>query len=224
MSVVYSYCVLPVGHHPPATLIGLGNGPVTGHDVGHFTVWTSSEVSPPALDIAGIARHHDVVTAATTATPLPLRFGTWTLDHATLEARIGGMGDALDAALAATTGKVEMGLRMEGLQETASQDRALPTDGRGYLQALSRSQAQRRRRRELQDALVATITDGLGTLGTDVRVTYLDAPGLLSLAHLIARGEELAYRRRIEALAQTVGGVGRVHVTGPWPPYSFVTI
>jgi hypothetical protein len=221
VSGVYSYCVLPAGHHPPASLRGIDDVPVLGHDVGRFTVWTSTEQTPPTLDLERITRHHQVVAAAAAAsTPLPVRFGTWAPSHAALDTRIGNMSAALDEALAATSGRIEMGIRVEEAADTSSlPEEDAPVDGRGYLHALSRSHALRKARRESQDALVVRIREALGPLGASDRVSYLEAPGFVAIAHLIERHEESAYRNALASLANP-----RLHVTGPWPPYSFVSV
>jgi hypothetical protein len=227
MSGVYPYCVVRAGCHPPAGLKGLSDHLVEGRDIGPFTVWASPEPGPPRLDLEGISRHHAVVRAASdSGTPLPVRFGAWAPDHEALVRRIERHRGELEAALAAVQGRAEFGLTIEddgaATLETARSGKA-PEDGRAYMRELSRHYAGRRRYKERRDAVLESLRETLAELGLDERVRRLSPPGLLSVAHLVARSHEARYRALVEGFVREHARGIRVHLSGPWPPYSFVS-
>lgn len=227
MSGVYPYCVLAAGCHPPRGLRGLGGRLVEGGDIGPFTVWASPEPSPPRLDLEGISQHHGVVRAAShSGTPLPVRFGAWAPDHEALVRRIERQRGELEAALAAVQGRDEFGLTIEDDgAATLHKPRSgrTPEDGRAYMRELSFHYAGRRRYRERRDAVLASLRECLAELGLDERVHRLGPPGLLSVAHLVARRHEARYRALVRGFVREHSRGIRVHLSGPWPPYSFVS-
>ncbi|HUP53789.1 MAG TPA: GvpL/GvpF family gas vesicle protein, partial [Longimicrobiales bacterium] len=215
MSGVYPYCVVTAGCHPPPGLTGLGGRPVEGRDVEPFTIWTSAEASPPALDLEGITRHHDVVRAASeSVTPLPVRFGDWARDHSVLADRIRRRRGELEAALSAVSGCVELGIRLEhaSAEPEAGASVETPAGGRAYLRELSHVYVERRRRRGERDALLERLRAALTELTTDERVRYLRSPGLVSVAHLVARDCETRYRNSVAAFASEHDQAARVLV------------
>lgn len=226
MSGVYPYCVVAAGCHPPPDLTGLGGRPVEGRDVAPFTIWTSAEASPPALDLDGIRQHHEVVRAASeSVTPVPVRFGDWARDHSVLADRIRRRRGELEAALTAVSGCVELGIRLEHATADPEAEPGVSADaragGRAYLRELSHVYAERRRRRGERDALLKGLRAALTELTTDERVRYLQPPGLVSVAHLVPRDREARYRDSVAAFASEHDQAAQVFVTGPWPPYSF---
>jgi hypothetical protein len=224
MSGVYPYCIVEAGCHPPPGLTGLGGRPVEGRDVEPFTIWTSAEARAPALDLEGIRRHHEVVRAASeSVTPRPVRFGGWARDHSVLADRIRRRRGELEAALTAVFGCVELGVTLEhaSAEPESGVSGETPAGGRAYLRELSHVYAERRRRRAERDAMVERLRAALMELTTDERVRYLRPPGLVSVAHLVARDREARYRDSVAAFASEHDQAVRVLVTGPWPPYSF---
>ena len=227
MSGVYPYCVLTAGYDPPAGLRGLSDRPVEGRDIGPFTVWTSLEPSLPRPDLESISRHHAVVRAASDSeTPLPVRFGAWVPDHEALVRRIERHRGELEVALAAVQGRAEFGLTIEddgaATLGTAGSGK-VPEDGRAYMRELSCHYAGRRRNRERRDAVLESLRESLAELRLEERVRRLGPPGLLSVAHLVARSHEVRYRALVEGFVRERARGIRVHLSGPWPPYSFVS-
>lgn len=233
MSGFHPYCIVTAGCHPPQGLTGLDGASVHGFDVGRFTVWVSEERAAPPADLERVTAHHAVVAAAVAATTaLPVRFGSWVPSHEALAARIQESGDDLEAALASAAGRIEMGVSVrdvasppevpERRNAPRTVDGAYP-DGRSYLRALSRSYSVRHERRRQQDEVAAEIARRLAEVAPETRVQYPEPPALLSVAHLIARGDEARYRSLLAGLGRTPQYAGRLHVTGPWPPYSFAT-
>jgi hypothetical protein len=229
LSGVYPYCVVSAGRHPPAGLTGIGGRPVRGYDVGPFTVWASEEEVAPPVDLEGISTHHGVVSAAVAATTaLPVRFGSWAPSTAVLATRIEENRENLEAALASAAGRIEMGVAVDDAgvvpaQPVPTRVSGAYTDGRAYLRALSESYSLRHERRTKQEAVAAEIGRRLEALTHEVRVRYTDPPSLISVAHLIGREDEGRYRSLLADLAASRDYAGRMHVTGPWPPYSFAS-
>jgi hypothetical protein len=232
VSGVYAYCVLPTGRHPPPGLLGLDDRPVVGHEIEGLTTWISQSDAEPALDLDAVERHHRVVESAIAEDVVPLRFGAWQPDLSALEARIRRTRAELEAALELVRGRVEFGVRVREIAASApaqaepavraQADPAVPApSGKGYLRALSRREKQRAERRLEQDGLARRIREFLAELVVDERVSYLDAPEVVALAHLVNRPDEPYYQARIRSLIVGEAGGYILHVTGPWPPYSF---
>lgn len=225
MSGVYPYCIVATGHDPPAGLTGLDHSAVEGHAIGSLTVWASQRGERPSLDLERVTQHHEVVRrAAASTTPLPVRFGAWAPDRPTLLQRIDRSRDDLETALARVSGCVELGVTvLEASDASAAEATDDPApDGRDYLRGLSRIYAERRGRRERQDAVAEDVRALLDVVSRATRVRLLPPPGLVALAHLVAREDEMRYRGLLDSFTPNAGVECRVHVTGPWPPYSFV--
>jgi hypothetical protein len=203
---------------------------VRGLDIGRFTVWASEESAAPPADLERVTAHHAVVSTAVAATTaLPVRFGSWAPSRDALAARIEQNGDDLEAALASATGRIEMGVSVADAGAPAAGGgsprgaQGAFADGRAYLRALSRSYSVRHERRKQQDEIAAEIARRLAGLPHDTRVLYGEPPALLSVAHLIDRADEARYRSLLADLGSSLSHGGRLHVTGPWPLYSFAT-
>jgi len=225
---LHPYCIVPAGHEPPSGLAGLFGKPVRPLGAGPFLVWASEAETPPRQDLDSISAHHAVVVAAMDrTTPLPVRFGGWSAGDGELVARIVDRRDELAEALETVRGRIEFGVR---ILEADRPEAAAPEppeapyrDGRTYLRELARRQAVQRERRVLQDELTERLHRSVERFAHDERVRPLEAPGLVACAHLVHRGDEERYRSAVRAFAHAVGAGCRVHVTGPWPPYSFTS-
>lgn len=225
MSGVYPYCILPSGHHPGPRLAGVDGTSVRAQDLGPFTVWVSSLEAAPPVDLEHIEQHHEVVrAAASAATPVPVRFGAWAPSPEALAERILPRADELEAVLEAVSGRVEYGVlfldRSEAL-EASSTEPAAPASGRAYLRALARDREERRGRTERGEELARRLRAHLGSLPVEERVTPARPPGLVAVAHLVARSDRAAYLERVERFVRERAGECEARVTGPWPPYSF---
>lgn len=225
MSGVYAYCVLSGARRPPEGLCGLGDRGVTALEVEGLSVWMSEAEEPPKPDLDAVRRHHAVVTAALGSAMLPLRFGTWQPDPASLAALIRDSSPELAAGLRRVAGRVELGIRIVGSgPEAEPQEAAAPVtaaSGRDYLRALSRRRSTRVERRRAQDHLARRLETLMGEVAAEQRVQYLSPPELISVAHLVEPSDEGRYRERAAEFARDAHDELVVHVTGPWPPYSF---
>jgi hypothetical protein len=232
VSGLHPYCVTIAGCHPPDGLEGLGGRIVEGWEIESLTVWTSEEPSAPRPDLEAVVRHDAVVRAANErVTSLPVRFGAWAPDRTVLVGRIQRRRAELEAALAAVSGCVELGVTVEDTsgserdegQREASDPVALlgqGANGKAYLRQLSRHYAGRRRRRAERAVLLERLRSAAGPLAIDERVHRPPRPALLAVAHLVARSEVERYRERLDEFAHEHDAT-RVRVSGPWPPYSF---
>ncbi|HET9947465.1 MAG TPA: GvpL/GvpF family gas vesicle protein [Longimicrobiales bacterium] len=232
MSGVYAYCILPGGREPPDGLAGLGGAAVRAEIVDGLTVWLSAAERAPEVELDAVERHHEVVRAALPETMLPLRFGAWAPDLDALAEHIRRTRPELDEALRCVEGRIELGVRVREaapaaagrVQAAAPEGPPLPAAagvGRRYLHALSEAARARALRRRRQEALARRIREHLGAAVVDERVTYLAPPEAISVAHLVRREDEPYYRSRLQQLAEATRADYILHVTGPWPPYSF---
>lgn len=225
MSGVYAYCVVPGGTAPPPGLTGLDAAAVRAHEVDGLTVWVSDEPAKPEPELDNIRRHHAVVMSALGRNVVPLRFGAWTATPDHLDARIREMRQRLEGALSRLEGRVEFGIRIQRTEGRAPpaepRDEAPPSSGREYLRAVSRRHGERAAWRREQERAVGCARGALREVVSDERIEYLSPPELVTLAHLVRPEDESAYRARAELIHLESGGEHLVHVTGPWPPYSF---
>jgi hypothetical protein len=139
--------------------------------------------------------------------------------------------EALAAALDHVAGGVEFGVRIvepaptDGpLAASAAADAAepRPLGGRAYLRALAEVHGQRRERLRRRDRVLGALREEVGGLAREERVHDIAAPGLVSVAHLVARSDEARYHQVVRHFSRRRPELG-IHVTGPWPPYSFTS-
>lgn len=227
MSGAYAYCVVSGGRQPPAGLSGLHDRPVIAHDVDGLTVWVSEAEEPPTLDLDAVQRHHAVVSAALGRPVLPLRFGAWHPDPASLTDLVRGSASELEAALERVGGRVELGIRIvRAGPEPVAREAEEPggaTSGREYLHTLSRRRGTRVERRREQNDLARRLQVHMAEVAAEQQVRYLSPPELISVAHLVQPSDERRYRELAARFARDAKGDLVVHVTGPWPPYSFAS-
>ena len=181
-----------------------------------------------ASELQNVLCHEQVVeTLMQRHAVLPLRFGTLAADGDALRALLRRLHPALAGEFARLGGKVEFALRVGGLAEEPSPaiDFSAPVPpGTGYL----RAKAQRQQERSARDAAARRIERRLRP--------HLDPSADEAVWELAARGDValvasyLVARNGISRFAEAVAGArGRypelgVTCTGPWAPYSFVTL
>lgn len=223
----YLYCVAPGGHGPPSDLTGVDGREVRSVDHEGLTVWCSDIAERPVPSLDRIRRHDDVVRSAMTATttPVPVRFGQWFPTRATMLEELDGERDRFGALLRKLGGTREYAVRVLERTPTGSREEATVNAGSGreYLEGLARREAEVRATRERGRELAEALASHLGGLVRDQRAETLEPPdGLLSVAHLVATDDAERYRDAVRGFAGDRGEVD-FRVTGPWPPYSFVT-
>ena len=228
MTGLYLYCLLPDDVVPPGDLRGVGGAPVELRRTGRLACWVSPLDGVPDPTVEEIRRHNAVVGAvlATGHSPLPVRYGQWLADEASLAERLGAGASEYLRALERVRDAVELGVRVLDPEPASFAPAELPApEGRGagtaYMRALSaRLESERRtdfRGREIAESLRAT-------LGSIVRAERIDAlrsrNGVVSIAHLVERSGVETYRGFIHAFGHGRTDL-RFFVSGPWPPYSF---
>lgn len=199
---------------------------------------------------ANVWLHEEVVEALVAISPvLPVRWGTVLPDERRLFAVLETHYDAFVAALERVRGRVELGLRVlwDGSAQRspsaesgsrgsapmgasvgnppppAARGEPAATPGRQYLMA--RVEADRRVRAERQRALgmADEIHRPMDQLAAEsVREVLPTSRMLLAAAYLVDRDRVADVRAEADTLAAAFPAL-RLLLTGPWPPYHFVT-
>jgi hypothetical protein len=174
----------------------------------------------PSADLV-LAHERVVESAMSRGTVLPLRFGTQFDRESDLLTALAERRAELVQSLDRVRGRVEIGLRVlpaapptGGPASVSVAPGGAPT-GREYL--LGRLGERRAGQHATRD-----LHRPLASLAQASVVRRPRSPVLLVASYLVAVDDAPEFRRRAEELAGALAGV-RVHVTGPWPPYSFVT-
>jgi hypothetical protein len=235
----YLYCIAPPRHVPPPALQGIADAPVEALPIAGLSLWTSHLAAPPSADLDAIRRHNLVVEAATTdaITPLPLRFGQWAADADRLAAPIAERAEDYLRLLGDFAGALEFGLRLLDTGADAADSEAdgpapapAPTGshgpaapGRTHLETVARKLHRRDALSERGEAVAAELRRRLGSLVRRESVAPLPTShGLVSIAHLVGRHDFSPYRQTVAAFRGESPEL-RLLLSGPWPPYSFVT-
>lgn len=181
------------------------------------------------------ARAHDRVLggAVGTAPLVPLRFGTVYRDEDSVRRMLAERGDELVSSLDRLQGRIELGVKaFLDEAEAPHDDSGSASTGREYL--LRKQQA----RRSAADtgAMVREHTqlvhERLASMSDDARANPPQPPELsgrletmlLNGAYLVPVEGQAGFAKAFEGLRQEVGGHGiELVLSGPWPPYNFVT-
>lgn len=173
-----------------------------------------------------LARRHDAVVRAVheRAAVLPLRFGTVLADTDAVHTLLRRTADRARSRLDRVDGHAEWGVRISASSgsATATGPAAPGTSGTAYLA---------RRRAELTAAAAAGRTAAHEAAAVHAELAplareHLTRPGsvgddlLLDIAYLVP-ADGAAFQARIAELAARPALL--LQLTGPWPPYSFVT-
>lgn len=231
MSGLYLYAVVSSATPEPEAR-GVHGAPVRARAFGGLAFWCSELDAVPPPSVENVRSHHAVVQAAFRSgdTPLPLRYGQWLPDEASLQAHAAERGDELARLLGRVAGAAEYGVRValpeeHGVREVPEPAGRVPTGGEStgtaYLRALARRTAGQRRREETGADVLAALRRATGDIVRAERVEPgLGPHGVLAVSHLVARADEEEYRARVRDVRARLHDL-RFLVTGPWPPYSF---
>ncbi len=222
---LYLYCLVPAGAEPPATLRGLEDAPVAARAAGRLACWVSPSTAVPDATLERIRRHDAVVEAALAAglSPVPLRWGQWVADEAALAAALLEKQEAYLQALERVADAVEFGIRVLDPRLEPAPAPAVAGAGAGteYMRALAARAAAERSVDARGQEIAANLRAVLGSIIRQERIDALPTRhGVVSLAHLVARGAEPEYRAGVERVRRARPEL-RFLVTGPWPAYSF---
>jgi hypothetical protein len=194
-------------------LRGLAREPVRFVRSGKLVVAVGRMESPPAAEVANLARHDRVVRrlAAAVRAALPARFGSLARDRDALDDALRPRARTLARALARVRDREQMTLRFEGLD--APDEGAHAGPGTRHLQRRAG-----RDPRALPE--VRALLDRLKPVVAAEAVDRAHETGVARVHHLIGRGDARAYRRAV-ARARAADPALRVSCTGPWVPYGF---
>jgi hypothetical protein len=225
MSGVYAYCVVPAGVAPPAGLTGVDDAALVVHDADALGVWFSRHEQRPTPDIVRVRQHNAVVSApfGLGVTPVPFRFGQWLDDEQAIADRIRRHGERWRTRLTELAATCELGIRIRWPRsEPAARDVTGPArSGRAYLERVARNHARKAELRAHADRLGEALRSAAGDLLIRERI---DAGGAVTLvvAHLVRTADVAAHATAIDRVRQEHPEL-EIVLTGPWPPYSFVT-
>lgn len=224
----HAYCIVRADSASAAQVTGIAGVTVELAAAGRIGCWLSVHGAKPAVSVAAVRDHDTVVRAAMSEahTPVPLRFGQWFADREAAGAAVAADAARWHSLLDRFEGAAEYGIRVdvEELADTARDVRPGPVDtGTAYMAALARRAADAAERRREGDTVAAWILERLGPLARESRTEPLNAGGgLINLAVLVAWPDASAYHSVVRDARATRADL-RFLVSGPWPPYSFVS-
>jgi hypothetical protein len=139
--------------------------------------------------------------------------------------------ERIESMLKDVTGQVEWGLRLMFDERKAPAAAATPgaSSGRSYLLAKQRQQTETVAHRRLVLKRTAGVVTALAAIARDVRQRPLTTAAtggsrlLLDAAFLVPRARERRFRAAVARETRRLAPEGyAVHLSGPWPPYSFI--
>lgn len=179
-------------------------------------------------------RHHEEIVEALMAigTVLPVRFGTFLPDEIRAQHLLAAHYPSFATTLERVRGRVELGLRVlwpndsgpTGAVSCSGEERhSLRSSGRQYLMACLEEERRAQARRQIAHRLAEGIHRPLAGMAVESTLEVLPTPRmLLAAAYLVDRHRKDSMRAALKALASTFTGL-QFLLTGPWPPYHFVT-
>jgi hypothetical protein len=235
----YVYGVVPAGTEPPEGITLVEQGPVAAAvatvPLSDFGEDALAEHLNDREWLEEHAREHEQVLqrVAASADVVPFRFGTIYRDRAHVEALLAGRRDELVGALEHVRGRMELGVKVwaDRARLAAGAEDAAPATGRAYLE---RRRSEQDRAQELRALLgetartvharlVARAVDGVANRPQPPELSGRDETMILNGAYLVAAGDT-TLAAEVDALeAEHVDDGITFELTGPWPPYNFVS-
>jgi Gas vesicle synthesis protein GvpL/GvpF len=230
----YVYAILAREPPLPPGLRGFGGAAVSTVPWRALAAATSPlERGAPRPTPENVWRHEAVVEVLRSQGPaLPVRFGTVLADASAVAHALAERYDVLVADLARLGDKVELGLNVlwdppitPGEEQLPSSGAAMEAHGPGlrYLQARLAAHRREVAVRERARSLARELDRELGIHALERRCTLLPTP------RLVVRAAYLLDPRRVPAFQDAFAELRQTHpdlrllISGPWPPYSFVT-
>ena len=154
---------------------------------------------------------------------IPLRYGCLVENECDIERLLDERRAGYEALLERLEGRVEMGLRVLWEQEESRATPTPATPGAAYLASIRRRRSNaaelNEAEREWAGRLCATLAGLYSEKRSEMRPA---APGrVVSLYFLVPRAAVERFRGRLRRIVSKEGR--RFLVSGPWPPYNFVT-
>lgn len=198
--------------------------------------WTNEALSTREA-VAERARLHEAALSPLlpACTPLPMRLGTILPSDDDVRTLLRRARPLLREAMVATDGRHEWGIQMRVdrsavARQVQQQDRELQSLDRRIEQASegARYMLEKRREREtanLVDAesvrLARLVREAVGPISDKRAVLATRDDCALNDSLLLMREREAILTERVSDLNVRFEGLATVHMTGPWPPYSF---
>ena len=229
-SACYVYAIL--AREPPLSsgLRGFGGAAVSTVPWRALAAATSPlQSDAPRPTPENVWRHEAIVESLRQQGPaLPVRFGTVLADAAAVADALAARYDVLAADLARLGDKVEFSLSvLWDPPRTLEEDQALRREAQGpgarYLQARLAAHRREAAGREKARALARALDRELSVHALERRCTLLPTPRMaVRAAYLLEPGRVPAFQDAFAQLRRAHPDL-RLLVSGPWPPYSFVT-
>ena len=228
---LYVYAILPGEVSLFPGIVGLAGTPLTAVSWGALAAATSPIASVELRPTPeNLLRHEAVVEQLRRTTrALPVRFGTTFENSTRVQQVLAQRHDTLLADLARIGDKVEMGLTVlwdpdgEEVAEGADQPAEGVGPGTSYLQARLAQHRREESRRSQARVLAREVAAILRGHASASQTRCLPTPRLaLSAAYLVTPARLGAFGEAFEEVRRTHSDL-RFLLSGPWPPYSFVT-
>jgi hypothetical protein len=182
------------------------------------------------------ARTHDAVikTVSDHGPVAPMRLATIFLNDANVRRRLDEWFSALQQALDRVEGRLEWSVKIlsaDRAERPSAEGEARPASGAEYLRQ-KKEKAEQRVAQEadayeqaghIEDALLDRAIAVRVLPAQDPRLTGHQGTMVLNAAYLVDKAEGEAFVNDVNMQAALYPGL-RVHVDGPWPPYSFAML
>jgi hypothetical protein len=227
---IFPYAVVDASLAPPADLDGLRGAPIEVIVDGALGAWASTLVSFEARRDDVLVHHQIVERASDRGRALPVRFGISFASREALADALRRRQSSLLVALTRVGRRRELAVSLEWRTPPAPKE-AEPAHtpaplgpGHRFLAQRARHWAGAEARRTRAEQLSAELRHALaagGVVDSDVKERIVPAPRVALSCSVLAdpsRAEELS--KRVREVADGWDDV-RLHLAGPWPPYSF---
>jgi hypothetical protein len=177
------------------------------------------------LALHGVRHQQVVAEIAETQTIVPARFGTLFSNETALLKDVQARSSALKKLFSRIADSDEWGIKVLAEQPQTAPASSKPAgSGRDYLQQKA---ARMKKKPEHSDADLSEFLTALEKVATDSapsgKVSGAQPGVLWQATFLVARSHRKKWERVLEEFVQRWQGKRRIEVTGPWPPYSFVS-
>ena len=175
--------------------------------------------------------HHVVVDALSHAGPVvPARLATVYLDAGRVAEVLTDRRDAFAEGLERVTGRAEWGVKAYAVETADAGPKRSAESGLAYLrqrraQLTAQNEDLENAAREaaaVHDSLARIAADARRHAPQDRRLSGADTPMVLNGSYLVDKDRVGAFTKLVSALSERHAAV-RLELTGPWPPYSFIT-
>lgn len=179
--------------------------------------------------------HHRVIDAVAQLRPaVPMRLATVYSEDGSVRAMLGERGPDVRAVLGRTSSCQEWGVKVYAAAppaDSSASERPAPVSGADYLRRRrgeldARNDSQRRARasaEQIHAALAQHAAAGRLHPPQSPKLSGTTAAMVLNAAYLVPVAGNDAFATAVQQLAGELPAV-QLHLTGPWPPYSFATL